>query len=374
MKIVFTGSGTGGHFYPLIAVAEEIHAIAREKNTEAPRLYFIGPEPYDEKALEENNIEFRRVPAGKMRRYFSFLNIIDMFKIIIGVFGSLYQLFRIYPDVVFSKGGYASFPTVIAAWILWIPVVVHESDAKPGRVNGITGKFARKIAIAYPEAAEYFKKKERIVLTGNPIRRDILSGGETGTFGGITADIPTLLIIGGSQGAQRINNTVLDALPRLIERYQIIHQTGKNNFEEIKRTSAFILEKNAHRDRYHVHDFLSAAEMHAAARLAELIISRAGSQSIFEIAAWGIPAILIPLPEDISHDQRKNAYAYARAGAAVVMEEKNVSDDLLLSEIERLHGNKEERGAMARAAQAFAKPAAGRTLAEILLDIVSSHR
>ena len=160
MKIVFTGGGTGGHFYPIIAVAEEINKIAKEEKLLEPELFYIAPDPYDKRALYENNITFKKSPAGKMRRYFSFWNFLDIFKTAFGVIKSTFQIFSIYPDVVFSKGGYASFPTVFASKILRIPVIIHESDAVPGRANLWAGKFARKVAVSYPEAVSYFEKEK----------------------------------------------------------------------------------------------------------------------------------------------------------------------------------------------------------------------
>src|SRR3989344_5932004 len=149
MKIVFTGGGTGGHFYPIIAIAEEINTVVRERKLVNVRLYFFSNAPYDERALFENNIEFVRIRSGKWRRYFSLLNFFDLFKLSWGIAKSLIQLYLIYPDVVFSKGGYVSLPTVLAARVLGIPIVIHESDSRPGRTNLWAGKFAARIALSY---------------------------------------------------------------------------------------------------------------------------------------------------------------------------------------------------------------------------------
>ena len=222
MKIVFTGGGTGGHFYPIIAVAREMNAIAREKKLFELKLFYFGPDPYDSRALYENGIGFKQSTAGKLRRYFSLLNFSDLFKTTLGSIRSIWQLYRIYPDVVFSKGGYASFPTVLAARILRIPVVIHESDASPGRVNSWAGKFARKVAVSYPETSGFFETKNKnVALTGNPIRRELYDiGKKSGNdFLKFDLEVPTLLIIGGSQGSQRINDAVLDSLAKLVEKY-----------------------------------------------------------------------------------------------------------------------------------------------------------
>jgi UDP-N-acetylglucosamine--N-acetylmuramyl-(pentapeptide) pyrophosphoryl-undecaprenol N-acetylglucosamine transferase len=374
MKIVFTGGGTGGHFYPIIAVAEEINSIVEEKKLLEPKLYYIGPEPYDARALYENNLAFVQGYAGKVRRYFSLLNILDLPKTIWGILRSTVVLYRIYPDVVFSKGGYASFPTLVAARILKIPVVIHESDVPPGRVNTWAGKFAKRIAISYPETAEYFDTKN-VALTGNPVRRALFSVAEEGgsEFLKLSKSVPTLLILGGSQGSARINDTILDALPSLVERYQIIHQTGKKNVEEVGRTARFILEGNKNQTRYQAFDFLNSLALRMAAGTATLVISRAGSNAIFEIAGWKLPSIIIPIPENVSHDQRKNAFAYAREGAAVVIEEKNLTPHLLVSEIDRIVSDAKIQEQMREAAAAFAAPDAARKIADEVIEIARSH-
>jgi len=374
MKIVFTGGGSGGHFYPIIAVAEEVNTIVEEKKLLSPKLFYIGPEPYDKQALYENSIDFRQSPAGKLRRYFSLKNVTDIFKTLTGIIGSFWQLYNIYPDVVFSKGGYASFPTLVAARVLRIPVIIHESDAVPGRVNKWSGKFAKKIAISYSETASYFDSK-KVALTGIPVRRTLYSIAREGgrQFLELDKNVPTLFIMGGSQGSRRINETILDSLPKLVENYQIIHQVGKGNAEEIKKTSAFILRESKYQNRYHAYDFLNPLALRMSAGAATIIISRAGSGTIFEIATWSIPAIIIPIPETISHDQTKNAFAYARSGAASVIEEKNLSSNLLISEINRINENSELRASMKESAKKFATPNAARTIAEALVTIALAH-
>ncbi len=376
MKIVFTGGGTGGHFYPIIAVASEINAIAQEKKLFELKLFYIGPDPYDARALYENGIVFKHSSAGKLRRYFSILNFFDLFKTALGSIRSIWQLYRLYPDVVFSKGGYTSFPTVMAARILRIPVVIHESDASPGRVNSWAGKFARKIAVSYPEVANSFEaKNENVAFTGNPVRRELYNVGKRNgdDFFKLDHNIPTILILGGSQGSQRINDVVLDSLPKLVEKYQIVHQTGKKSFEEVDRTSKFILRENPHKSQYRAFAFLNVLELRMAAGAATLVISRAGSGGIFEIAAWGLPSIILPIPEDISHDQHKNAFAYARTGAAVVIEDKNLTTNLLIYEIDRLIEDKELYKKMKGAASKFSTPNAARAIAEAIIKIAEGH-
>ncbi len=377
MKIVLTGGGTGGHFYPIIAVAAELRRIARDEKLIAPELYYISNDPYDSKALFELGITFKKISTGKLRRYFSVLNVIDMFRTATACVQALFVVFFIYPDIIFSKGGYPSFPTVFAAKVLRIPLIIHDSDSKPGRVNAWAGKFAEKIAISYPDAAQYFPKAEaqgRVAWTGNPIRPEIAYRALEGAreFLEVKNDLPILLILGGSQGAQRINEVVLDSLPKLVSKYVIIHQTGKNNFKEIKDTADVVLGLSPEKFHYKPFDYLNLLGMRMAAGAASLVISRSGS-TLFEIAAWGLPSIVIPIPESVSHDQTKNAFNYARSGAAVVIEENNLTSEVLLSEIDRILSDESIKKEMSAAATAFAKLDAARTIAKAIIEIGLSH-
>ncbi len=377
IKIVFTGGGTGGHFYPIIAVAQEVLKIVEERRLIAPELYYISTDPYDEKLLYENEIIFRKAPAGKLRRYASAQNATDPFKTFFGTIKALVMLFSIYPDVVFSKGSYVSVPTVMAARILGIPVVIHDSDAIPGRANLWASKFATRIAISYPQAIEHFSKKihDRVALVGNPVRREILHLEKEGThaFLGFTDDIPTLLILGGSQGAEHINSVVLDALPDLLMKYQIVHQTGKANEQDVAGTASVMLEKHPYKHRYKPFGYLDNLAMRMSAGAADLIISRAGSGGIFEIASWGKPAILIPIREAVSRDQRKNAYAVARMNAALVLEEENLTPHVLTSEIDRLFSLPDTLKQMAENITQLYRPDAARKVAEQLVAIAQKH-
>jgi len=376
MKILFTGGGSGGHFYPIIAVAQAINKRAKERKILNPSLHYMAPSKYNPRALFDNDIEFIAVPAGKVRRYFSLLNITDAFKTAYGCIVALIKMYSLYPDVVFGKGGYASFPTLLAAKLLHIPVIIHESDSKPGRVNLWAAKFARKIAISYPDAAELFTKtpSDRIAHTGNPVRADIILPLSNGAhdFLKLEQKTPTILILGGSQGSQNINDVILAALPELLNRYQIIHQTGRANIEEIKSTTDIILKDHPYTYRYHPIDYLNDLTLRMSAGVADIIVSRAGS-TIFEIAAWGIPSIIIPLPNSISHDQTNNAFSYGRTGAATVVQENNLSAHIIIGEIDRIHNNPAIQQSMREQAKAFARLDSSTLIADVLIDIALEH-
>lgn len=377
MKILLTGGGTGGHFYPLIAVAEEINEIAKQNRLLQPKIYFMSTEPYNEGLLFQNNIIFEKVGAGKIRREKSLQNLIlnffDLWKTFFGVLHALWRLFVIYPDVVFGKGGYTSFPALLAARLLLIPVVIHESDSTPGKVNKWAGKFARKVAISYPDAVKYFKP-EKTAYTGNPIRVEIqepLSAGAHEFFG-FSKDIPTIFIIGGSQGSVFINEIIIRSLPDLVEKYQIVHQTGKNNIKVVEETRNVVLQGNPNKDRYKPMAYLNVLELRMASGVADIIISRGGS-TIFEIASWAKPSIIVPIPEKTSHDQRSNAFSYARSGASIVIEEENLAEGVLMAEIERILTTPGEKERMSESAKTFARRDSAALIAQEILSIGLEH-
>ena len=378
MKIVFTGGGTGGHFYPIIAVAEKVNEIVDNENIIGPKLYYISNNPYDKEVLFENGLLYEEIHAGKMRTYFSlknfFLNFIDSFKMLFGIINSVFKMFSIYPDVVFGKGGYASFPTIFAARILRIPVVIHESDSAPGRVNKWAGHFAKRVAISFEEASTYFPV-EKVAWTGQPIRTEIehpALKSDALEYFKLESNLPVIFIIGGSQGAELINNTILDALPRLLKNYQVIHQTGVRNFKTVVGRAEVILSDNKDKARYISIPFLNPLAMKMAAGAATLIISRAGS-TLFEIASWGVPSILVPFAESNADHSKQNAFNYARSGACSVVEEMNMATNILSSEIDRIIGDRTVYEKMAQNAKAFSKPDAAMKIARELINIALSH-
>ncbi len=378
MKIIFTGGGTGGHFYPIIAIAKAINLISQEKKLIRPAMYFFSPTPYNPGLLYDNNIEYKKTFSGKIRRYFSFMNVVDMFKIFWGCINAVIDVFDIYPDVVFGKGGYGSFPTILAARILRIPIIIHESDSTPGKVNKWAGKFAYRVAISYPGAAEYFPKAKnegKVVYTGQPVQKDLIASDQTSgkRFWGLESTPPTILILGGSQGAEKINDAILNALPELLKHFQIIQQTGERNIEVVNKTSnAILLNTPNLKTRYKPKGYMTLLEEKMAAGAADLIISRAGS-TIFEIAFWKKPSIIIPIDESVSHDQTKNAFAYADSGAGIVIKESNLTPHVLISEIKRILDNPEIKEKMVAATSGFFRPDADLLIAKEILSVGLSH-
>lgn len=374
MRILLTGGGSGGHFYPLIAIAEQINKIVDEENLLDIKIYYMSDKPYDKKALFETNIKFIQVPAGKMRIYSSFKNFLDIFKIAVGAVVGILRVFAIYPDVIISKGGYAAFPAVFAGRILHIPIIIHESDSAPGRSNLWASKFAKRIAVSYAEAGEKFPK-EKTAWVGQPIRNAVLRKSSSGGYDFFKLDpnLKTIFILGGSQGAEVINNVILEMMPEILEKYQIIHQAGAKNIEEVKMRANLVLEKSSFKHRYVSIGFMSDIQTSMASGISDLIISRAGS-TIFEIACWGTPSIIIPITKSNGDHQRKNAFTYARSGACVVIEEANLEPHLLRAEIDKLLNSEDRLAQMSEKAKEFSTPKAAEQIAKEAINIGLTHQ
>jgi UDP-N-acetylglucosamine--N-acetylmuramyl-(pentapeptide) pyrophosphoryl-undecaprenol N-acetylglucosamine transferase len=373
MKILITGGGTGGHVFPAIAIAEELNKIADQEKILDFHIYYMSDTPYDAQAWKREFVTFIPITSGKLRVYFSLKNILDIFKTGVGMLQALWKVFSLYPDVVISKGGYPAFPVLFAARIFRIPVIIHESDTVPGRVSRWSGKFAKRIALTFPEAATYFDEK-KVSVVGQPIRHAVANVSPDGAaeFFDLDPHIPIVGVIGGSQGAQVINNCITELLPQLLEKYQVIHQTGTANFEDVKTDAHVVLGDSMRRTRYKVFPFLNELQTKMFGGASTIVVSRAGSM-LNEIAAWGKPSILIPYA--IAHDdhQRKNAYHYARTGACEVIEESNLTASVLMNQIDMILTHKERYDSMATRAKAFYKPDAARTIAAEAIKIALEH-
>ncbi|MCD6550335.1 undecaprenyldiphospho-muramoylpentapeptide beta-N-acetylglucosaminyltransferase [bacterium] len=371
MKIVFTGGGTGGHIYPIIAVSREVKRICSEEGINIKFIY-IGPkDELTSRLLSQEGIKIKPIIAGKIRRYGGIVpiiqNIIDIFKIIIGIIQAFNYMFFLAPDLIFSKGGYGAFPVILSAKILKIPVILHESDAISGIANKLASKFAVEVFVSFPETENIDVSK--MILVGNPIRKEILRGSKEDAkeLFEITTAKPVLLIMGGSQGAQKINDLILDALPQLAGEFEIIHQTGIKNFEQVKAEANVMLKKDFRR-YYHIYPFLREIELKHAYAIADIVVARAGSGTIFEIAALGKPSILIPLPHSAQSHQLKNAYEYAKTKAAIVIEQGNLTPSFFIGILKNIISNPEKIKKMQEAAKEFSKPRAAEVIAHYIVD------
>ena len=366
MRIVLTGGGTGGHLYPLVAVAEK---IKQKLGPEVEFLYMGSGAEMEKKIMAEEGITAKHVLSGKMRRYFSLMNLVDVFKLPLGFIQSLAILLWYMPDAIFSKGGYVAVPVVLAAWCYRIPVMMHESDSIPGISNQFLAKFASRIAVAYPSAEQYFPK-EKTALVGNPIRHQVTEGNAKMLRQELnfTESKKIILVLGGSQGSEIINDAILHILPKLLFSYQIIHQTGEKNYKRVLEEAALQGIKVG-REGYAVFGFMNANKLRDAFALCDLVVSRAGATFITEIAANGKPSILIPLDGSANEHQRMNAYEIAQVGGALVLEETNLGEHMLGQKIDDILSNNELMEGMSREIKKFYHAEAAEIIANGTIEL-----
>lgn len=326
-KIIMTGGGTAGHVTPNLALVP----LLKENGYE---IFYIGSYTGIEKKLvEDAGITYYGISSGKLRRYHDWKNFTDPFRVIKG-FSEANQLMKhIQPDVVFSKGGFVSVPVVMAAARQHIPAIIHESDMTPGLANKLAIPFASKVCCNFPETMQYLPDG-KAVHTGSPIRKELFSGNrEAGlAFTGFSADKPVILIMGGSIGSRFINNAVWASLDTLLEKFQIVHLVGKGNINNdlVGRTG------------YQQYEFISE-QLNDIFAMTDLMISRAGANSISEILALKIPNILIPLSAAASRgDQILNAESYKKQGFSTVLQEEELTGELLVSSVEDVYARRDE--------------------------------
>ncbi len=370
--MVFTGGGSGGHVYPLIAVSEALRKRLAALN--APYEYFyMGPKDQYASLLAEQGMAIRPITAGKVRRYLSLQNILDIPKFIIGFIQSLWGLYVIMPDIVFSKGGTGSLGVVIAAWFYRIPVLIHESDAQPGLNNLLSARFSREIFVSFDRAAKYFNPAITKVV-GSPLRPDLLAQRTTRELAkenlGFDPSKPLVLILGGSQGSTRINEFILANFAELLRRTQVLHQTGQANFADVEKLSHAALLETGTESRYQAVPYF-AGTLAMAMTAADLVISRSGS-SVFELAAFGLPSILIPLAESANGHQLIDAEEFAKTGAAIVIEEENLLPGIFFGQIDRILSDDGLRAKMSAASAKFFIPNAAETIAGDIIAIVAA--
>jgi UDP-N-acetylglucosamine--N-acetylmuramyl-(pentapeptide) pyrophosphoryl-undecaprenol N-acetylglucosamine transferase len=377
MKILFTGGGTGGHIFPIVAIAREIRTIYPKTGSGGYpgvplEFYYLGPkDDFSSALLQQEDFKIKKIVSGKIRRYFSLQNFVDiLFKIPFGIIQSFFILLATKPDLVFSKGGSGSVAVTYSARFLNIPVFLHESDVVPGLSNQTTAKWAKKIFTSFPKT-EYFNLG-KVIVTGNPIRKEVLDGDKmkASEIFNLTLSKPIFLIMGGSQGAEAINDFVLRILNDLLKDYEIIHVTGNENVKGATAEAQVVINKDLDR-YYHPVGFLNEEKIKHAYKAADLIISRSGSGSIFEIAAVGKPSILIPLPSAAGDHQSKNAYVYAESGASIVVEQENLTPNFFMEKIQLLFLSPEKLQQMSESALAFAKPLAARAIAREILEFLT---
>ena len=325
-KILLTGGGTAGHVTPNIALLPDLKA-------EGYDIHYIGSyEGMEKKLITAQGIHYDGIATGKFRRYLSAKNLTDPFRVIKG-FQQAKKLIRDYkPDVVFSKGGFVAVPVVLAAGHYHIPVIIHESDMTPGLANKICMRTAKKICCNFPETVKLLPA-DKAVLTGTPIRRELLNGSRDAGFAftGLSDDKPILLMMGGSTGSRAVNAGLRSALPQLLKEFHVIHLCGKGNLDSTLAQPSYIQ-----------YEYISD-ELKDLFAISDIVLSRAGANAICELLALKKPNILVPLPAAVSRgDQILNAHSFERQGFSLVIEEEQLTNATLLDAVHNLYENREQ--------------------------------
>lgn len=335
-KILFTGGGSAGHVTPNLALIKKFEQKGWEIN-------YIGSQTGIEKEIiTKLAMPYYSIATGKLRRYFSWQNFIDPYKIIFGIIQAFMLIRKLKPNAVFSKGGFVAFPVVIAAWLNRIPVIIHEADLTIGLANKLCLPFATKICVTFPETIVQIKNKEKAAITGIPIREDFFHGSaERGrAICGFAANKKVLLVFGGSLGADQVNKIVRQLLPNILERFQIVHVCGEGKIDPNCNYTGYRQFAYLHKE---FPDVLAAAD---------LVISRSGANSLYELIALRKPNILIPLAKAASRgDQILNAKYCAERGFSIVILQEQLTPDLLLEKMALVEKN---RDAMIAAIKKFA--------------------
>ena len=325
-KIILTGGGTAGHVTPNLALIPDL----RERGYEI--LYIGSYKGIERELIKDAGVEYRAISSGKLRRYFDLKNFTDPFRVLRGYLQSRRIIRKFKPDIIFSKGGFVAVPVTLAAKHYRVPVISHESDMTPGLANKLSMPSATRICCNFPEAMKYLPK-DKAVLTGSPIRRELLSGSrEAGlSFAGLSGEKPVLLVIGGSLGSVRVNEAIRSILDKLLKDFDIIHICGKGNID------ASLTGKQG----YVQYEYVSK-ELKDIFAAADIIVSRAGANAICEILALKKPNLLIPLSAKASRgDQILNARSFEKQGFSKVLEEEDISDERLLKDIAELYRDRE---------------------------------
>ncbi len=370
MRIVLTGGATGGHTTPLLAVADALRRA--ETNID---LHFVGViTPAVKELCRSYDIPTHHIPAGKIRRYTSILNIFDIcIRLPYGIILALFKMWWLMPDAVVSKGGFGSIPPALAAWFYRIPILIHESDVTPGLANSVLARFAAVIAVGFAESREKFAPNQRkVVVTGIPVRFDFVAQDQASAKAvfGFTPESLVLLITGGSQGAQQINEVTLKVLPQLITEVSIIHITGSDHYPTVAAVAEQLLAESPYRKNYHAYPTLQE-KMATALAAADIIVSRAGATTLAEIAHLRKATLLIPLPNSAQDNQRANATVFEQRGGARVLDPTNLGPNMFHRSLEELIADPALRSRLAVGAGSLDYPAAARDVAEIALRLAS---
>lgn len=372
VKIAFTGGGTGGHTTPAISIIRYLKKHSEEENIKFDFLYIGSKSGIEKDYAEKENILYKSIRTGKLRRSLNIKNISDMFKVFIGIIESYFILKNYKPDLVFSTGGYVSVPVVIASKIRSIPVIIHEQTVNVGLANKIASKFANKVAISFESSKKYFPEN-KVVLTGMPLREEIFTGDKNECYKIFKLDkkLPLLYVTGGSQGSKFINDKIAEILKELLQKMNIIHQCGgtaiHKSYEELQtiRNNLPIELK----ERYVVKDYIYDELKHIF-KAANLIIGRSGAGTVNECIALSKPSIFIPLPGTTKNEQVENAKLGERLGGAIVLYQDKLGAKDLFRTIMELFSDDESLKRMSANFKNSSRKAANKNIFNLIVGLV----
>ena len=375
-RILVTGGGTSGHVSPALALIETL----REMAPGAQFLYIGSHKGLERQLVEGAGVPFVAISTGKLRRYLSPENIVDQFRIPVGLAQSLYQIKRFKPDVVLATGGYVTVPPVVAAGLNKIPILIHEQTVQIGLANRINARFATRIALSWEGALHGLNARARAIawVPGNPVRASIF-GGDAATarahFALSDENLPTIYVTGGSLGARVLNRAIEECLPQLLERARVIHQCGEQSAEKEsdfdRLTRARLVLPEPLQKRYALSKFIRD-ELRDILALADLVIGRAGAGTVTEMCAVGKAALYVPLVPTGGDEQTKNAQMAVNAGAARILRQSDCDGPNLLQAVEELLRDPKDLRAMGEGARKLAKPAAARDIARAVLELAGA--
>ena len=372
VRIIVTGGGTGGHTYPALTVIRMVRELLASRGA-APDLLWVGTaKGLEARAAAENHIPFQAITTGKLRRSARARelrqNLADALRVPLGVLQAVAIVARQRPDVVFSTGGYVAVPVGVAAKLLRRPLVMHEQILTLGLANRILARLATEVLVSHASSVRSLpaRARDRAIVTGNPIRPELLSGSREAALNAFELDphLPTVYVTGGAQGSVQINTLVSEILPELLSCCQVLHQCGELSYERMRALAQALPAER--RSRYRVVDYIHS-ELPDVLAAADLVVSRSGAGTVAELTALGKPCVLIPLIPTGGDEQRRNALHLADAGAARVLAGEDATAPRLLATLLALLGDPAERERMAAAARAHGRPGAAEEVAAAVL-------
>ena len=375
INILVSGGGTGGHIYPALAVATFL-----AKEYEANILYLGSDDGLENEIIPAAGFRFETIKAGKLRRYVSWQTLTGVARVPVGMAQAVSIVRKFRPAVAFTSGGYVAVPAGLAARLNGVPLLMHQQDVPPNLSNKLLAPLASRISVAFADSLRYFPRRKTLQL-GNPVRQEILDARDITPQQarqrlGFTAEIPFVLVTGGSQGARHLNQVTEQALPQLLQHCQVLQISGKQLYEETRALSEKSMQRLDEdvKQRYRLVPYLNE-EMPLALQAATLVVCRSGAATLSELAALSKPSILVPLPPAIGNSpQEANAAMFTRQQAALVIRDMDMKPALLVERVISVLSSVAQQEAMAEAARTFAMPEATRAIAATIVGLAGAQQ